>query len=320
MSTRYERIIFIDQQIRAGNFPSAKTIAPIFEVSERAIFDDRTFMIDRLRAPIETNHERGGWYYANHTWVLPAIWVNEDELLAFFLSHAVSKRYLGKFFEEQILTGWEKITNYLPDDIRAYLEEADRCYTIDPGFFSSISPDMLQDFELAIRKQRQVEMTYYTASRNEQRKRTVNPYHIYSAMGSWYLLAFDRWRQDIRTFNMERIEAYQLLDQPFDPDPNFSALPYLAQGFMGSLGPRFEVAIQFDAYQARYIRERQWHLTQSMEELPDGGVILRLQSGGLEAIQRWVMQYGSHAEVLEPAELRQAIAAEIKKMSQFYSD
>src|SRR5512145_889561 len=104
MSTRYERIIFIDQQIRAGNFPSAKTIAPIFEVSERAIFDDRTFMIDRLRAPIETNHERGGWYYANHTWVLPAIWVNEDELLAFFLSHAVSKRYLGKFFEEQILT------------------------------------------------------------------------------------------------------------------------------------------------------------------------------------------------------------------------
>jgi predicted DNA-binding transcriptional regulator YafY len=32
------------------------------------------------------------------------------------------------------------------------------------------------------------------------------------------------------------------------------------------------------------------------------------------------MQYGSHAQVLEPAELRQAIAAEIKKMSQFYSD
>jgi hypothetical protein len=84
---------------------------------------------------------------------------------------------------------------------------------------------------------------------------------------------------------MERIEAYQLLDQPFDPDPNFSALPYLAQGFMGSLGPRFEVAIQFDAYQARYIRERQWHPTQSMEEVPDGGVILRFQSGGLVLCQ-----------------------------------
>jgi predicted DNA-binding transcriptional regulator YafY len=201
------------------------------------------------------------------------------------------------------------------------LEEADRCYTIDPGFVSSISPDLLQDFELAIRKHRQVQITYYTASRNEQRQRTVNPYHLYSALGSWFLLAFDHWRQAIRTFNMERIKAYQLLDQSFAPDPNFSTLPYLAQGFMGSLGgSRFEVAIQFDAYQARYIRERQWHPTQSMEELPEGGVVLRFQAGGLEAIKQWVMQYGSHAQVLEPAELRQAIAAEIKKMSQLYSD
>jgi hypothetical protein len=37
MSTRLERIIRIDQEIRAGRFPSASSLARQFEVSERTI-------------------------------------------------------------------------------------------------------------------------------------------------------------------------------------------------------------------------------------------------------------------------------------------
>jgi predicted DNA-binding transcriptional regulator YafY len=82
-----------------------------------------------------------------------------------------------------------------------------------------------------------------------------------------------------------------------------------------------DVTIRFDEHQARYIRERRWHETQKpLEELPDGEVVLRFRAGGLGEVKRWVMQWGAHAEVLEPAELRAEVATEVKKMQKMYRD
>ena len=56
------------------------------------------------------------------------------------------------------------------------------------------------------------------------------------------------------------------------------------------------------------------------EELADGGLLLRLRTGGLGEVQRWVMQYVGHAEVLEPEELREALEKEAKKMAEVYQE
>jgi hypothetical protein len=62
MSTRLERIIHIDHIIRAGGCPTPAGLAAHFEVSPRTIYDDRTFMIDRLGAPM-SGRGRRGWGY-----------------------------------------------------------------------------------------------------------------------------------------------------------------------------------------------------------------------------------------------------------------
>ena len=70
--------------------------------------------------------------------------------------------------------------------------------------------------------------------------------------------------------------------------------------------------IEFDAYQARWIRERKkWHPSEEREELPDGGLLLRMKLGGLDAVQRFVLQYGAHARVLRPARLRRMVEQEL---------
>ena len=81
---------------------------------------------------------------------------------------------------------------------------------------------------------------------------------------------------------------------------------------------RENITIKFDEYQARWIRERDWHPSQKIEELPSGELILRLSVGGLGEVKRWVMGYGSHAEVIEPESLRREIEAEVKKMKKIY--
>ena len=97
---------------------------------------------------------------------------------------------------------------------------------------------------------------------------------------------------------------------------------YVAEMFVAERGERvYEVAVQFDEYQARYIREREYHPQQKpLQELDDGGLILRFPASGLNEIARWIMGYGSHARALQPPELRALISSHVEKMSEIYGE
>jgi WYL domain len=80
------------------------------------------------------------------------------------------------------------------------------------------------------------------------------------------------------------------------------------------------VEIEFDEYQARWIRERiKFHSTEEREELPDGRLVIRMEVAVLDGVKRFVMQYGAHAMVLKLEELRESIREEIKTMQAIYN-
>lgn len=72
-----ERIMEIDHRVRAGPYPSVRSLALELEVSERTIYQDRQFLVDRLGASLAYDRGHGGWYYTNATWVLPSVMVTE---------------------------------------------------------------------------------------------------------------------------------------------------------------------------------------------------------------------------------------------------
>ncbi len=76
--------------------------------------------------------------------------------------------------------------------------------------------------------------------------------------------------------------------------------------------------MKYSPYQARWIRERQWHKTQKLSELDDSSLILEMDVEGLEEVKRWVMQYCGEVEVVEPKILKDEIINEIKKMNYMY--
>lgn len=316
-----ERILEIDRQIRAGNYPNAGRLARALEVSERTIYQDRQFLLERLRAPLAYDHRRRGWYYTDPNWALPSVLVTEGELLAFFLSVEVARRYLGTAFEAPLRSAVEKITAGLKGQVRVDLEELRACYVVAAPPVVTVKEELLLDLHRAIQNCRQVEIQYYTASRDARQTRVVEPYHLCNLRGDWYLIAFDHLRGEMRTFHAGRVERWALLPRGFRRDPDFSVEKWLAQAFQAERGDEpVEVVIRFDAYQARYIRERRWHPTQQSEDMPDGGLILHFYTGGLAEVRRWVMSYGSHAEVLAPENLRREVAEEIRKMVRVYEN
>jgi predicted DNA-binding transcriptional regulator YafY len=65
--------------------------------------------------------------------------------------------------------------------------------------------------------------------------------------------------------------------------------------------------IRFKSEAADLVREREWHESQEMRNLPDGGLELTLRLGALAEIERWDLGWGASAEVLKPAALREKV-------------
>lgn len=315
-----ERIIEIDRQIRAGLYPNAARLAERLEVSMRAVYTDKRFMVDRLHAPIEFDRERGGWYYTDHAWSLPTTFATEGELLAFFLSVDVARRYLGTAFEAPLRSAIAKLADSLGDRIQVSLEQLRQSFTFAAPEAPAVAPELLADLQRAIQQQLPMAVHYYTASRDAWTERIIHPYHLYNTSGDWYVFAYDLRRQEVRNFHVGRIDRWSLQAGRFERAPDFSPRQHMQAAFQAERGGDLHsVVIRFGPEPARYIRERRWHASQEpLEELADGGVVLRMTVSGLGEVKRWVMQYGPGAEVLAPASLRRSVAESLHSAAAQY--
>lgn len=310
----------IDRRIRAGEYPNARKIAADLEVSIRVIYQDKAFMVERLGAPVLHDRRRGGWYYTDVTWALPSVFATEGEVFAFFIGIELARKYLGTAFEAPLKAAVERLAAFLGERVRVDLEGMREAYNFAPSGAPEVDPRLLAEVDSAVRRRKSVRLDYFSASRGERTRRVVRPHLLHNNRGDWYLIAHDELRGEMRMFHLGRVEEWEVLERTFERDPGFLAGDWLGQAFQSFRGGEEErVAIRFDSYQARWIRERRWHASQEpLEELPDGGVILRFRTGGLDAVKRWVMQYGAHAEVLEPEGLRGQIKLEVENQMKLY--
>lgn len=323
MSTKLERLIRIDYLIRNRHYPNAQRVAAQYEVSERTVWDDVAFLKERLNAPVEFEPERGGWYYTMPSYVLPAFMATEGELLAFLLSGELAGSYLGSAYEAPLRRAITSLAQALPDHVQLDLGALAAHYSFVAGATAAANPRLLVDLNAAIHERRPVEVRYYTASRDARTERVLRPYALRNVLGDWQLVAHDSLRDAVRIFALARFEEWRVIHgETFAAPDDFSIDAYMATGFLNERGGAARhIAIRFDAYQSRYIRERRWHHSQQpLVALPDGGCELHFESGALDEIKRWVLQFGGHAEVLAPPELRAAVAAEVAALEKIYED
>ncbi len=97
---------------------------------------------------------------------------------------------------------------------------------------------------------------------------------------------------------------------------NVPDVPPPAQESLGimSTGAPFEVLVKFVPSAATYVAERQWSVNQKIEICEDGSLLLRAQVANEPECLSWLLGFGTGAELLEPAWLREHLAAELGEM------
>jgi predicted DNA-binding transcriptional regulator YafY len=316
------RIFYIDWLIREGKMRSAAEAAKEkdLEVSRRTIERDLALLRYSFKAPLKYDRRERRWFYTEKTFRLPAILMTEGELIAIFLAERLIRQYRGAPFERHLKTAFDKIIRALPESVLVEFSPYTEAHSFEIGPITEIDPRVFEVLSRAAINRTTVEITYYTQSRGKQTRRRIDPYLVHNYRGDWYVIAYDHMRRAIRDFHLGRIRSLNQTEDRFRIRSDFDKKSYLESGFSMVRGRRrYLVEIEFDSYQARWIRERnKWHESEEREELPGGGLLLRMKLGGLDALKRFVLQYGSHALVRRPALLRRMVEKEVLKMLSNY--
>lgn len=310
-------MIFIDQQLRENRYPNCRTIARAFEVNPKTVHRDIEYLRDQLGAPIDFDPRRNGYYYTEPNYFLPAVPLRESEIFSFLVAEKVLQQYQNTAYYSQIQQVVEKIRRFLPEETA--LTEFTHLYEFQSAPASPVDAHHYALVEKALQEQRQIRLRYHSLHRDEINQRQVDPYYLLHKNGAWYFIGFCHERREIRMFALSRVMTVELTETNFTIPADFDKEKYLGDSFnLMREGAKFHVRLRFSSYQSRWITERTWHKTQQLTPQPDGSVVLELDVTGLADVQRWVLQYGSEVEVLEPPLLRAAIQAEIRKMAARY--
>ena len=305
-----ERMLRIHEELRRGAFTNCSKLARALEVSRKTIVRDVAFMRDRLELPIEFDARINAYRYTHPVSAFPTVQVSEGELLALLVARKALEQYRGTPFHRQLEVSFEKLTGGLKD--RISFSPADELQSVsfknvglgkaDLAVFNALSGATL--------RQQEIEFDYRKPGEKKSERRRVHPYHLAHRENLWYLVGFDSERRALRTFAVPRLTNPHVLTTTFVRPPDFSPEKFFANA-LGVLGGDrdYRFVIRFSAGVADRVREREWHESQELRDLPDGRLELSLRLGALPEVERWVLTWGADAEVVHPKELRHRLRA-----------
>ena len=308
-------------RLRNGRALTAPDLAREFEVSLRTAYRDFDFLRDEWRVPLEFDHHKGTYWLTEPVTDLPLVSLSQGEVLAIYFADKVLRQYRGTPFEADLESAFGKIQDLLPEDVKVSPSRLDDYLSLDLGPLYTPDAAVFRSVLSALRLRRRALVRYRSLSAGRTTDRRIHPYHVFNMRGNWYVAAWDERRQEVRDFAIHRIRRVTLTTDGFEVPRGFDFRKYMAETFGIEKGARpVEVTVRFAPRQARWIRERRWHRSARMQESLDGSLNLRLRVADTSELRRWVMQFGSEAEVLSPPSLRRAIADDLRAAGAAYRD
>lgn len=157
-----------------------------------------------------------------------------------------------------------------------------------------------------------IRFTYYNSELTIT-EQTVEPLKLLFKSHSWYLIAFSRRREEIRTYKLSRIRNLQITDQLFDRT--------LPADF--SLTPAYQEEYNIPLFKLRFSEKIAYKVYDEFQE----EYIKKLEDGTLEVTFRYqlsdwtflyLLSFGEYVEIIEPVEARMLLKEKAQKILALY--
>ena len=305
MSETTGRVLRLLGLLQSRRVWTGAALAERLDVTTRSVRRD----IERLRElgyPVHAGKGSGGGYRLGAGAALPPLLLDPDEAVAMAvcLRQAAAGGVAG--VGESALRALSKLDQVMPPRLRtqvAALHQATVTLAPDADD-TSVAPELLMTCARACRDHEHL-TAEYTDVRGNHTSRRLEPYHLVTTGRRWYLMAYDRDRQDWRSLRLDRMSAVVARGTTFvprrAPDPAayvrraISSSPYRYVARVRYHAPHAVVAPRFPAASA------------TVEPAgPDACIV----TAGADDPERMVLYFatvGHDFEVLEPPEVIEAV-------------
>ena len=312
-----DRLLAIVLELQGKRWQRAEDLAGTFETSKRTIYRDIQ-ALGEAGVPLISTPGRG--YSLMEGYFLPPLSFSTDEATMLLLGSDFMAQNFDAQYRSAAQSASRKIEGVLPEKLRdevRYLQSSIRFVAAQPRR-DSPEPQMLQQLRRAIIERVTVRFRYHTRhtqdGKAEENQREADPYGLVHFSAGWTLVAYCHLRHGLRNFRLDRMEDLALLSQTFNRPGDFKMQRPTNEHETRTL----TVRALFDPEIARWVREARSYYTTCEEETP-GGLLVTLQIRQESEILHWLLSWGRHVHILEPASLRQRLAEEVEGMLHNYS-
>ena len=183
------------------------------------------------------------------------------------------------------------------------------------------SQEWLADIIDAMRDDRAIEMTYQSFRRTEPTTFTAYPYCLKLFKQRWYMLAKSGEYKQPRIYSLDRIQDIQPSEIKFKMPHKFNAEQFFNNYFgviINDTTAVETVKLLVDIDQVGYFRSLMLHHSQREIETCDKYSIFEYKLAPTFDFEQEILSHGPSVEVLEPASLREWVAADAAKMVKLY--
>ncbi|MBX3279720.1 MAG: WYL domain-containing protein [Acidobacteria bacterium] len=319
------RLLRICDEIRRGRYPNKRRLAEIVERDIRTVQRDLAELTNVYDAPIEFDRRQNGFHFTDPDWRFPAVAITEGELVAFFTAERMLRRIDAGTVEIRLAReAIRKLAALLPEEVVVDLAALGEAISFAPEPALDAAPEVLSRLAAAAARRETLRVLYYSQHRGAETEREIDVLKLHQWLGEWYAISRDHLSGgEVRDFHAGRIRKLEATGRTFEPPEGWNAEEHLKRGFgMFRGGEPVTVEIEFDAQQAPYARERQFHPTQQRRELEGGrvGLTFDVTEAALVQVARWLMQYGEHAIAITPPKLRRMMKRQLTAATALYAD
>jgi predicted DNA-binding transcriptional regulator YafY len=301
MSSTSSRLLDLLSLLQARrDWPGAE-LAERLEVSGRTIRRD----VERLRElgyPVQSLTGPAGGYRLRAGSAMPPLLLDEEEAIAIAVGLRTAARASVTGIEETSIRALVKLEQVLPAHLRRRVAALGSATVAVRTDGPTVDPQHLTTIAAACRDCECLRFEYESRDGTATR-REVEPHAVVNLGRRWYLVGWDRRREDWRTFRVDRLDRPAATGVRFTPRPlpANDAAAYVEQSIAGAFS-RFEARVTVHA-SADELVARFPFLAGALTPIDGQRCEYRTSDDDVEWLALRVVMLGVDVEVHEPPEL-----------------
>jgi predicted DNA-binding transcriptional regulator YafY len=342
---RLDRVMGILLLLRGGRPVSAADLARRFEVSTRTIYRD-VEVLSGLGVPVSAQMGRTGGFQMSEGYFLPPVALGPEEAVSLLLGLILMRALRVLPFPKETDFAERKLLAALPEETRKMMERAHRIIGFERVPADLFHPErddpvagggpgarpregaeeearVVGQYLRAILSRSRLRIRYRSPYREEEPEREVEPRGIVWDRDRWYLVADAEVRAgEPRMWRSDRVLEIKPGGGMRPTAGGFDIAPLLGRTWLRKAMERWReelpVRVAMDKAQAERLRKDWYYGNAEFEELPGGRVRMTYGDDSPDRAAALVRWLGPGAELLEPKEWRDRIAADLRAMLAAY--